>query len=226
MRTKILLLTAALSLAGMVSAMAAASSNVYSVNVVGYVTKNVQPGYNMFANTLVQTNTTLAALLPSVPQYTYVYVFNDLGQFLANQYDPDLGGWDPNPNQTLDLGKGFFILNQTATAFPVTFVGEVFQGSFSNNISSGFSYRASPIPQGTNLVTLGLQPVQYDTAARFINPDGVNTSFESYQYDPDLGGWDPPVGGLNNGPTIDVGEGIIYYSGTPGAKLVRSFTVE
>src|SRR5688500_15579957 len=50
MRTKTLLLTAALSAAGIATSMAQAP--VYSVNAVGYVNTPLVPGYNLISNPL------------------------------------------------------------------------------------------------------------------------------------------------------------------------------
>src|SRR3954468_1352288 len=61
MRTKTLLLTAALAAAGAASAMA---QNVYSVNAVGYVNKSVVHGYSIVANPFVVANESLDALMP------------------------------------------------------------------------------------------------------------------------------------------------------------------
>src|SRR5258707_9446070 len=70
MKTKTLLLTAALAAAGAASAMA---QNVYSVNAVGYINKSVQSGFSLLSNPFVVSNESLDALMPTPPEGTTVY---------------------------------------------------------------------------------------------------------------------------------------------------------
>jgi hypothetical protein len=209
MRTKTLLLTAALGAAGLATSMA----QVYSVNAVGYVNLTVNPGFNMYCNPLVQADTTVAALLPNPPHLTSVYKLTPTG-FAQSTYDTDLGGWD-DPAMTMDLGGGFFLYNNGALPFTVTFVGEVAQGTLVNNIpTAGFSMRSSKVPQ-TGLLTqdLGYVPNQLDSVYTFANPGGFSQS----TYDTDLGGWDLE-------PTIAVGQAF-YLNAIGPNNWVRVFSV-
>ena len=65
MRTKALILSAAVSLAAVVSAMAQ-TTNVYSVNAVGYVTISLTNGYNLIANPLNAPTNNLNTVLTNV----------------------------------------------------------------------------------------------------------------------------------------------------------------
>jgi hypothetical protein len=227
MRTKTLLLTAALSVAGMVSAMAAVSSNVYSVNVVGYVTKTIQPGFNLICNPLVQTNTHLTELIPAPPDLTVAYILTPGGYNIYTFY-VDLPGWDPDPSaQLLDPGAGLFILNPLSTTFQITFVGEVAQGLLSNSIPANFSMQSSKVPQKTNTLALGLAPAHQDVIYQFFN-NGTSTGYNIYTYYSDLPGWDPEPPAPDNastGPTMDVGDAWLYFS-AGASSMVRNFTVE
>jgi hypothetical protein len=222
MRTKTLILTALVGAASVAGALAQ-GTNVYSVNVVGYVTKTMQPGFNLIANPLVQTNTTLASLIPNPPQYTVAYVLVG-GTYFINTFDPDLGGWDPNPNQTLDLGGGVHIFNPLSQSFDITFVGEVAQGGLTNNIPMGFSMQSSKVPQQASLTALGFQPVQYDVVYQAYNT-GTTSGYYIWTYDPDLGGWDPAPDPVQ-GPTLAVGEAVLYNAIGNNAKIARQFTVQ
>jgi hypothetical protein len=210
MRTKALLLTAALGAAGIATSMA----QVYSVNAVGYINLSIVPGFNLVANQLVQPNTTISTLIPAPPQYTVFYKYS--GGFIASTYDPDLGGWDPDPNLTFDVGGGAFIFNPTGSPFTVTLVGDVPQGALTNPYGIGYSMRSSKVPQSGAIQTvLNYTPTQYDQVLKF-NP--VSQGYEGYVFDPDLGGWDPAE------PTLGVGEAIFLNAAAAGSWN-RTFTV-
>jgi len=90
MRTKTLLLSAALTAAGVCSSLA----QVYSVNAVGYVNLVVAPGLSMIANPLSATDNTLGGVLTTAtgtPFGTQIYQFNGT-TFVAALYD-DIDGW-------------------------------------------------------------------------------------------------------------------------------------
>src|SRR4051794_21316872 len=114
MRTKTLLLTAALSAAGALTSMA----QVYSVNIVGYINLTVPKGFSMIANQLnaskngVQDNT-LPSVLPVVPDNTTIYKFvtTPTAHYVSSNYSPDNS--DPSfwsvPSMALAPGEGAFI---------------------------------------------------------------------------------------------------------------------
>jgi hypothetical protein len=81
MRTKLLLSAAVLGVAGVI----AASAQVYSVNVVGYINVAVPPGFSMIANQLDSGNNTVGSLMPSVPELTVLYKFVPVN-WLRRQY--------------------------------------------------------------------------------------------------------------------------------------------
>ncbi len=227
MRTKTLLVTAALVAAGVATSMA----QVYSKNVVGYVTKTIHPGYNLICNPLVQTDSSLNALLPNVPEGTVASTFDQAGNVHINTFIAELGGWDPEPALTLDLGKGLLLQNNGETAFPITFVGEVFQGTgaqkYSNDIQLLYSFHSSPVPQATNLVALGVLGQENDVISTYVNTGVGEPAVGIFQFIGELGGWDPevPPNPVGAGPTIQVGDAFIYLPAGVGSKLVREFVV-
>jgi hypothetical protein len=78
MRTKTLLLTAALSAAGVATSMAQGA--VYSVNAVGYVNTPLVAGFNLVSNPLNNTaanGNTIESLFAGVPDGTQVYKFEN-----------------------------------------------------------------------------------------------------------------------------------------------------
>src|SRR5438067_1768307 len=69
MRTKTVVLAAALTVAGALGSMA----QVYSDNVVGYITLTIPKGFSLIANQLdASPDNTLPTILPSVPENTTV----------------------------------------------------------------------------------------------------------------------------------------------------------
>jgi hypothetical protein len=209
MRTKTLLLIAAVSAAGVATSMAQA---VYSVNAVGYVKVNVKPGFQMIANPLKAADNTVAALLPSVPTGTTVYKFNsETGLYTISSFA--FGSWQ-NPGTVLNPGEGAFILNPGQTDLELTFVGEVEQGNLSNPLPAGFSIRSSQVPQAGRLsADLGFPAATGDAVYKF-NPDTKAYAGHSFAF----GSWTPAD------PTVAVGESV-FVSKASAANWTREFSV-
>jgi len=209
MRTKTLLLTAAVIAAGM----AASQAQVYSVNAVGYVNKALSVGYSLIANPLNGTNNNLNTIMPTVPDGTFVLKWLPATQSFSDpaQYYDGLG-WLPD-TATMAPGEGAFINLPSATT--VTFVGEVPQGTLTTPISANYSLISSKVPQSAGLSTMGLQGQDGDYVL-FWNP--ATQSFKDpIQYYDGLG-W------LPEDPTPAVGEG--FFFNTPTARnWTRTFNV-
>src|SRR6185436_10390289 len=117
MRTKTLLLTAALVGAGIASSMAQA---VYSVNAVGYVNLTLGRGYSMIANPLNNGSNALSQILPNVPDNTQILKFDAAQQKFSTTVNGFVAGAGWFPDGTLRPGEGAFInLPDPAT---ITFV--------------------------------------------------------------------------------------------------------
>jgi hypothetical protein len=223
MRTKTLLLTAALAAAGAASAMA---QNVYSVNAVGYVNKTVNLNYTLVANPFVVADDSIGTLIPFGASDHGITLFNikDDGSLEIGTYDPTLpppdGPWD-HPEIRLELGKGALLYNppQFGT-FNITFVGEVAQGTpVHNTVLTGFTVRSSKVPQAGPISTLlGLTPNVGITVLQYA-ADGVTQLIGTY--DPTLpptDAWDPAE------PSLGIGEAFFLTSGG-NANWDRNFTV-
>jgi hypothetical protein len=211
MRTKALLCAAALA-AGAVSSMA--QSNVFSLNVVGYVNLPVAGSaagkFTFIANPLNTTNNTIGSLLPAPPDQTTLYKWTG-STFASSTFF--LGAWSDS-TFTLNPGEGGIV--QSSTPFTNTFVGEVMQGSLTNPYPAGFSIRASQVPQAGGLTSvLGYQPVtDGDTVYQFNSTSQgyvISTWF--------LGAWSPSE------PTVGVGESFWLQTAAAG-NWVRTFTVQ
>jgi len=213
MRTKTLLLTAAVLTAGLAASVA---QSVYSVNAVGYVNKSLVAGYTLISNPLNGTNNLLSTILPVVADGTFVLKWNAASQTFSDpsQYYDGLG-W--LPDATLAPGEGAFINAPAATT--VTFVGEVPQGNLTNQISGNYSLLAHIVPQSISLANPSVNfPVLdgdfvlfWDTAAQAFR--------DPLQYYDGLG-W------LPSEPTPAVAEGFFFNTAPAAARSWgRSFSV-
>jgi hypothetical protein len=209
MRTKLLLSAAVLGVAGIV----AASAQVYSVNVVGYINVAVPPGFSMIANQLDNSgNNTLAALLPTVPEGTTIYKFRPaMGDYDISGFE--FGEWS-QAGMTLNPGEGAFIFNPGTAAFNALFVGEVKQGALSTPLVAGFQIVASQVPQtGALDADLGFPAAEGDIVYQFNNATG----------DYKIGGFE--FGEWSVVPTPAVGEAF-FVNKAAGTSWTRNFTVQ
>ena len=87
-----------------------------------------------------------------------------------------MGEWGL-PNDTLVPGQGAFIRNTSAASFPITFVGEVSQGTtppLSHAIPAGLSIQSSEVPQSGKVATeLGFPAADGDTIYQYDNASGA-----------------------------------------------------
>lgn len=217
MRTKTVLLTAAL---GAVSIATAAAQTVYSVNAVGYVNVTVPAGkFALLTNPLNLPTNSLAAVLPDAPvNSTIVYVFNTATGGFDQATKRSTGWTGAGAAAMLNPGGGFFVKNGAAADMTITFVGEVLQGTnLTVNVPAGFSCMGSMVPvegkvetdlkfpaaNGDQIYTFNVTNGQYNTV--------VNRRTTSW------------TGGAGE-PTIKVAEAFFYKAATAG-KWVRNFTV-
>jgi hypothetical protein len=210
MRTKTLLFTAAVMAAGFT---AATAQSVYSVNAVGYVNLNLGAQFSLICNPLKGTNNLLSTILPVVPDGSQLLKWNaSIQQFSdANVYTDGLG-W--LPDATLAPGEGAFInLPGPST---ITFVGEVPQGSLTNNLPPNFGLISSIVPQSIGIEAAGLPAADGDQVL-FWNP--ANQSFFDAIVFIDGLGW------LPSDPTPAVGQGFFYFNTGAARQWTRTFTV-
>src|SRR5690348_7525926 len=127
MRTKTLLLIAALGAAGAGTSMA----QVFSVNAVGYVNKTIPPNaFAMVANPLTAATNTVNALFAGVPNGFQVYIYTPGKGYDVATFDDLAGAFTPDSaaNAVINPGSGVFVHNPSASPVTITFVGEVPQG--------------------------------------------------------------------------------------------------
>jgi hypothetical protein len=215
MRTKTLLLTAALAAAGALTSMA--QSNVYSLNIVGYVNTTITGSgsgkFTMIANPLDAGTNTIGNLIPTAPDFTAVYLWTGSGLNIATF---SFGSWD-HPEYTLAPGQGAFI--NTGTTFSNTFVGNVLTGTLTNHFNAGFSIVASEVPQTDTADNLGLTAAlhDFDTVYKW---NFANQSYDIYTFS--FGSWAGPNSGTIP-PTINIAESVFLNTSSAG-NWVRTFT--
>jgi hypothetical protein len=223
MRTKTLLAAAAMLAAGLASSLA--QSNVYSLNVVGYVNR-VIPGagkYSMLANPLNSTSNTLGGLLTgSLPNGSQVLVFNpaivDYDTYTRVAFG---NGWSPTTGAAVDLSPGKGVLIHAAAAagdVTNTFVGEVLQGSLNHPIAAGYTFLGNKVPESGSATAIGLTTSTANNT-QLGAMDVALQDFSVFTRVPFGVLWSPSV------PTINVADG--FYIQAPGAtNWVRNFTVQ
>jgi hypothetical protein len=228
MRTKTLLLTAALSVAGIATSMAQA---VYSVNAVGYVNTDLVPGFNLISNPLNNTapngntigNLFTTGLQGPIPNQFTVYHFNPTtDSYESTSYDDIDGAFiGAAANVVIPPGTGMFVLvPQSAGNKRVTFVGEVPQAAASDiTIPQGFSIKGSTVPIAGSVTSMAFPAGQGDTIYEW---DKAAQQYISASYDDIDGTW------VRNGqpavPQIDVGEGFFVFK-VAQAAWTRNFSV-
>jgi hypothetical protein len=194
MRTKTLLLTAVLGVAG-VAATTAQAQSVYSQNAVGYVTLSLPAGFSMIANPLNNTTNDIQTILTGMPNNTIVYGFNSTSQaYLPSTYRSSTAKW--TVDLVLNPGSGIFI--NLPSAASVTFVGNVPQGTLANTIPPGFSIQSYPIPVSvaiTNSLIAFPTPNNGDIVYQYSNASGYlphtyrssNGAYTGAMYTPAVG---------------------------------------
>jgi hypothetical protein len=227
MRTKTILLSAAVFAAGLA---ASTAQSVYSINAVGYVNWTLRAGYNLLANPLNGTNNNIRTVIPTAPQDSVLFTWNGALQTFnqADTYDSTIGWFDQgfNPSSTiLAPGQGFFLQNPGGN-FTLTFVGEVPQGNLTNTIVANYGFYSSIVPQSAGLSTMGF-PGVVDMNYYSWNPVG-QTYNQAYTYVGVQAGF--PTGWADQGfnsvdPTPAVAEGFLIQNPGGVQQWGRTFSV-
>jgi hypothetical protein len=205
MRTKALILTAAIGAAGLTASLA--QDPVYSVNAVGYINLSLPAGFALVANQLNNGGNTLDEVITGVATGTTFTQFNG-SAFVESIYIEGLG-WD---NKTLTLAPGQAGYVNSAAPQTVTLVGEVPQGELTVQVPSGLSMASSMVPQSVSLDTIGI-PVETSDSVIFFRDGGFVESLF--------------IEGLGFTPEAvpAVGEGFWINKAGAAASWTRTFSV-
>jgi len=229
MRTKSIILGAALLAAGALSSLA--QSNVYSLNVVGYYTLPMTNGFQIISKQLDfdgtgTNNTVVTTFGTNLPNLTKVIVYNAATITFANaSYLSGSGTWTGNTNAVNAAlntgGSGMFVQIPAAAAGiqPLTIAGTVQQGALTTPLAIGFNLLSSQTPiSGGVRTTLNLQPANLDFIFQF-NP-ATQTYGGKHSFLSGSGTW---TGGE---PNVAVGEGFWFSSTTSTNSWNTNFTVQ
>jgi len=209
MKTKTLVLAAAALAVGVLSA-SAQGSNVYSLNIVGYVNVEIKPGYNLVANPLDDGKGNLSTnLIPSdISRLSQVLVYTAGGGGYSTA-TKKASGWDAT--FVIPPGNGYFIKNTTNINYTNTYVGNVLAsvpGSVTNNFQPGYNLVGSPYPigggstnMGSNTMNLADGLPRLSQVLVYANPGGYSTATKK------ASGWDAAF-------TINVGQGFFIKNQT------------
>lgn len=228
MRTKTILLTAAVCAAGVASSVA----QVYSINVVGYINKVVPAagGYALASNPLKGTSNTIDEMFGGgkLPNGGQVAWWDPPGS--ANPSPPFkvanrtlFGTWAPAGIETTVLGpgRGMFIKSPTGATSPVTntFVGEVAQGSLTNKYNPiGYYLSGNLVPDSGLASAIGLTVPNSGQVLTWTEPNGP---YVAHNRPPFGSGW-----GATTEPNLAVAEGFFLNNSSSTAfEWVRNFTV-
>jgi hypothetical protein len=231
MRTKTILLTAALVAAGVASSMAQ-SSNVYSLNVVGYVNVPINPNYNLVAQQLDVgdgINSINTVLTNGTPDGTLAYQWNGAGYNLLGQYYVAGGNqwYDNNFNlltNQVPPGTVLFLYNPQATASTVTLVGTVDQTTNTTQIVHGYGFYALDVPVASDLTTNGFPTGAGVDQTLYYSFNTVSGYSQPYTYYQAGNGWyDNNFNQVH--PTPAIGAGFLLFNPSAGATWTQTFTV-
>lgn len=231
MKTKALLLTAALAAAGASTSMA----QVFSVNAVGYVNTTLKPGFNLVANPLQAADNSVAALFrnvtPSIPGGLKIFAFDTAtGGFAPavtwrgapfNRFE------SPDPNsltKQVPVGEGAFVFNPGTTDLTVTFVGEVRQGQLDNPIPQGFSIKANMVPQAGKPTDFGTFPGA--GGDKFFKFNTTTGGYDTWTFrGAPFNRWENTALAQTTLPSLAVGEAYFHYRATTPTVWSRTFNV-
>jgi hypothetical protein len=217
MRTKTLLLTAALCAAGI----ATSKAQVYSVNAVGYVNTPLVKGYNLISNPLdnkAANGNQIKNLFATLPGGSQIFKFNGTTFLLAEVNPITLEIEGAIATQNLEPGDGVFVFvpPDAPANTTLTFVGEVKTGNLSSAIPPGFSIKSSQVPQaGTATGDLKFPAADNDQIFRFN--EGTQ-KYETFSFT-SLLGWDPAD------PAIEVGEAFFVNNLGAAKNWTRTFNI-
>jgi len=201
-----------------------AQANVYSLNIVGYATVSIPPGYSLLANPLSAGVTNGANEIMPILDTEVILTWGGTS-FSEVMYDSGSGGWvladdtTPAAPPSLPPGKGFFFFNPNATATNFTFVGQVVPGPSSTNtlvLAPGYSLIGSPLP--ATVATITSAPVSLPILDTMVILQWGAGKYSEVMYDSGAGGWvladdSTPAAA----PPYTIGSGFFFFNPNPTA---------
>ncbi|HEY3854421.1 MAG TPA: hypothetical protein VGO67_08525 [Verrucomicrobiae bacterium] len=217
MRTKTMLLSALLGTLGSVSLMAQ-STNVYSLNAVGYINVTVQPGFNIVSCPLIASpDNTLNTLLPQTANAYAKWQFWTFSPVTG--YTEVIGkqsAWSGTlanaGTNTLNPGQAAWLFNPGTSASNITFVGTVPSSNTTTLTHGSFNLVSSALPV-SGVISNKVNLMGFEGAAgkdqfwQYIPGTGAGTGFQESIFK--LGVWTGNAGDATQGT---VGGGFFYFN--------------
>jgi hypothetical protein len=217
-----MLLSALLGTLGSVSLMAQ-STNVYSLNAVGYINVTIPTNFSVVScPLLVSPDNSLNTLFPASNaafKGIKFYLWTNGTYAPAASYTTH---WLSGGTDQLSPGTAGFMFNPTGSPITVTFVGTVPSGTnLLNALPPGFTLVSSILPVD-GILTNGL-----------LNFTGAHGGDKAYVYNNATGGYEPANSTKASGQWItapnlpQIGGGFFYLNGsaTTNESWVESFSV-
>jgi len=168
------------------------AGTVYSENTFGYATITLPPGHSSIANPFQSSASTVGELFADMPEGARFHKF-DASAFVVTENMLTRGKW-ARPSERFVPGEGAIIFNPTTEYRPLSFIGNVMQGSFSVPIPSGFSMRSSLVPRPGQLVAdLGFPMAEGDVIHVF---DREKQDYVLHKFNADKWATETPVIGV------------------------------
>jgi hypothetical protein len=180
------------------------ADDLSSVNILGFVTITLAPGFSLVANPLDGHSNAVADLFREWPDGTTLNKF-DTRLFVLAENSVVKGKWN-SPSERLVPGEGSIFYNPTSDYKTHSFVGDVLHGQASIPIPSGFSMRSSVIPRPGHLVEdLGFPIAEGDVIHLF---DRDQQKYNLHPYEDGKWKAGPPI--------LSVGESFWVAKSEPG----------
>jgi hypothetical protein len=167
----------------------------YSLNIVGFATVTVPPGYSLLGNPLDAGATNGANEIMPILDGELIATWSG-ASFTQVGYDSGFGGWVGADGRTaarppsLPPGEGFFFFNPNATPTNMTFVGEVVPGPGRTNqlyLPPGYSLLGSPLPATVSQITNSPVSLPILDGMQILQWDG--RKYQLTGFDSGFGGW-------------------------------------
>jgi len=219
MRTKALILSAMIGAAGLVPSFAA-DGNVYSVNVVGYITLTLSNTYTMIANQLDDGNGNYCTnLFSTAPAGTIFSKYTGAGYANLTK----TATWSGTTAMTCSPGEGLFVKKPVNPAvMTLTVVGEVLQGDLANPVALGYDIYGCMVPQEGGVSTVHAYPLTTpgDQVSQF-----TGAGYATKTVVPVSPATTPPTYKWTSEPIIKVGEGF-WIKSINAKPWNRTFNVQ
>jgi hypothetical protein len=217
------LLALGLAAVAVIAAVPSTYGQVYSANVVGYVSETLTNCYTFLANPLSNDiSNDLRTLIPSPPGGTRVWLWNVTKQVFDEPAVFSNSDWSTNLD--LPVGRGFVI--QSDENWTLTFVGEVLQGWLTNFVagSNRLSLLGSQVPRAGPL-SADMEFPGSDGDDVYLFPPTCSGYLDACTFYTDYGWFDPQGIADPGGPVIEVASAFFVRHPGPDTNWVRYFEV-